>query len=321
MAVVTLACQAMATRFELVLHGDNPAALRAAAEEAVDTIEKLEDQLSLYRSWTEIAHLNARAAIEPIKVSPPVFALLKHARSLSAETGGVFDITIAPLVRCWGFMHGTGRVPTANQIAEACAQVGMNLVELNESEFTVRFLKPGVMLDLGAIGKGYAIDRALDVLREAGIANALLHGGTSTVYALGRPPGADYWQVALDRPPHMTAHLEGFPATIPLRDEALSVSASWAKAFQAEGKSFGHLLDPRTGAPSTAAVLAAVILPSATETDALSTALLVGGHAGHQKLVGSRPAIRTVLVLNTSDGLQLETHGLENRPPRTSKTI
>src|SRR5262245_50133967 len=101
---VTLARHAMATRFELVLHGTDPVALRAAGEEALNEIERIEELLSLYRNTSEIAHINARAAREPVRVSPPVFRLLEQARQLSEETGGAFDITIAPLVRCWGFM-------------------------------------------------------------------------------------------------------------------------------------------------------------------------------------------------------------------------
>src|SRR6185436_12336620 len=104
MPPVTLACNAMATRFEIVLHGDNPVALRAAGEEALREIERLEAQLSLYRPASEIFHLNARAAREPVKVSPALFALLQRAKRLHEETDGAFDITIAPLVRCWGFM-------------------------------------------------------------------------------------------------------------------------------------------------------------------------------------------------------------------------
>jgi thiamine biosynthesis lipoprotein len=310
MRAVTLACQAMATRFEMVLHGDDPARLRAVGEEALDEIEKLEDQLSLYRSWSEIAHLNARAASEPVRVTPPLFALLQQARKLAFETQGSFDVTIAPLVRCWGFMHGGGRIPAPEQIAAARQLVGMHLIELNETDFTVRFSRPGVMLDLGAIGKGYAIERAVEVLLEGGLTSALVHGGTSTVYALGSPPGAEHWRVAIEPPPEAAGRLEGFPSDVALKDEALSVSAIWAKAFRAEGKTFGHLLDPRTGQPAAGAVLSAVALPSATETDALSTALLIGGREGHQNLTHRRPGIRTLLVLKSDDGFHVESQGM-----------
>src|SRR5438309_271553 len=111
MPSVTLARDAMATRFEIVLQGENPVSLRAAGEEALDEIARLENQLSLYRPTSEIAHLNARAAHEAVRVSPGVFALLQQARQLSEESGGAFDITIAPLVRAWGFMGGSGELP------------------------------------------------------------------------------------------------------------------------------------------------------------------------------------------------------------------
>src|SRR5881409_1776090 len=119
MQTVTLARHAMGTRFELVLHGENPAALQAAGEAALDEIARLENQLSLYRPGSEIAQLNARAARESVRVTPEVFALLQHAQRLHAGTEGAFDITIAPLVRAWGFMHNAGRMPTETELASA----------------------------------------------------------------------------------------------------------------------------------------------------------------------------------------------------------
>ena len=175
------------------------------------------------------------------------------------------------------------------------------------------------MLDLGAIGKGYAIERAAEVLREAGVTSALLHGGTSSVQALGHPPDAESWKIAIEQPeasdggsgdvrafaagasPFVTRHSS--PVTSPrlaghsaLCDEAMSVSAVWGKCFQAEGKTYGHVLDPRTGQPATGTALAAIVLPSATETDALSTALLTLGAPGHEAIANLRPGMRTLLV-------------------------
>ena len=175
----------MATRFEIVLHGENPASLRAAGEEALAQIEQLEAQLSLFRAGSEIAHLNARAAQGPSRVTPGLFALLQQAQKLCEESGGAFDITIAPLVRCWGYKGGEGRLPRPEEVAEARSKVGMALVRLNPADLTVQFAREGVMLNLGAIGKGYAVERAAEVLREAGVTSALIHGGTSTVQALG----------------------------------------------------------------------------------------------------------------------------------------
>src|SRR5262252_3341788 len=130
MAVVTLARHAMATRFEFVLHGENPVSLRAAGEEALEEIDQLESRLSLYRPSSEIAHLNARAAFEPVRVTPALFSLLEQAKRLSEESHGAFDITVAPLVRCWGFMSGKGRKPLPKELDQARAVVGFHLVEL-----------------------------------------------------------------------------------------------------------------------------------------------------------------------------------------------
>jgi thiamine biosynthesis lipoprotein len=310
----------MATRFEVLLCGEDLTRLRAAGEEALDEIERLENQLSLFRPASEIAHLNARAALEPIRVSPALFSLLKQARALSEVTGGAFDITVAPLVRCWGFMEGSGRVPNPDQLAQACALVGTHLVQLNEPDLTVQFSKTGVMIDLGAIGKGYAIDRAAEILREVGVTSALLHGGTSSIYAVGSPPNADHWLVGIENPCARGQPLAGEPgsarstapliASVPLKDESLSVSANSEKFFEAGGKTFGHVLDPRTGEPSSKALLAAVILPLATETDALSTALLTLGASGSSLLSSIRPTVRTLVIDRYNDELYYHTNGI-----------
>ena len=308
MTRIMLALNAMATRFELVLHGDNATRLRAAGEAALKEIERLEARLSLYRPTSEIARVNGLAAREPVRVSPSVFALLQHARRLQVESGGAFDITVAPLVRCWGFMHGTGRLPEPAEIELARACSGMAHVMLDEQNYSVRFDKEGVMIDLGAIGKGYAIDCAAEILREAGVNSALVHGGTSTVYGIGAPPDADGWKIAIDAAPGQPSS----EITVLLRDNALSVSAVWGKCFEAEGKKFGHVIDPRSGWPVNNAVQAAAVLASATETDALSTALLVLGFEGHDAISRLRPQMRTLIVAQAEQGFRMEGRGMNN---------
>jgi thiamine biosynthesis lipoprotein len=270
--------------------------LRAAGEEALAEVERLDQQLSLYQPTSEIARLNADAAHEWVRVTPALFELLQHAQKLSRETGGAFDITVAPLIRCWGFMGGGGHLPQPAAVEEAKAKVGMHLVELDEQNFSVHFARDGVMLDLGAIGKGYAIDRAADRLREAGVTSAILHGGTSTVYAIGTPPETEAWKVAIEYPAENPADQPPVLAMITLNNEALSVSAVWGKSFQSGGATYGHVIDPRSGQPVTGAALAAVALPSATETDALSTALLTLGARGLGQITGLRSGIRNLVV-------------------------
>lgn len=308
MTTVTLARHAMATRFELVLHGESPASLRAAGEEALDEIERLAAQMSLYDARSEISRINALAARGPVRVEPTLFRLLQQARELSRESEGTFDITVAPLMRCWGFMGGTGQLPTDDEAATARAVTGMHLVTLNEADFTIQFARSGVMLDLGSIGKGYAIGRAVEFLVEAGVQSALLHGGTSTVYALGAPPGEAAWKVAIEHPgantdaraaavsAGMLPPAEPILSVVSLHNESLSVSAVWGKSFTVGGQVFGHVIDPRAGRPVTGALLAAVVLPSPTETYALSTMLLTLGTDGLGRLAALRPGARALVL-------------------------
>lgn len=282
----------MATRFELVLYGDEPARLRAAGEGALQEVEVLDRQLSFYRTDSDISWINAGASREPVKVEPQLFRLLQRAAELSRATQGAFDITVGPLMRAWGLTGEEGKVPSAEELAQVRELVGMSHVCLNEMDSTIRFDSDSVEIELGAIGKGYAIERAVEALQESGVGSALIHGGTSTIYGLGAPPDADAWTVGI-RDPGTGQALE---QAVNLRDSALSVSAVHGKSFTREGREYGHVIDPRTGEPSAAARLTAVWGPSPTDADALSTALLVLGQPGISVLEAAFPEYQTLVL-------------------------
>lgn len=285
---VRVARHAMATRFEVALHGGRPEALRAAAEEALDEVERIENLISLYRPRTDIGRINAQAGGSPVRVSPETFSLLERARTLSDSTDGAFDITAGPLVRAWGFHGGTGRLPEPGAVVNAMERIGWARVVLDAASYSVLLKVPGAMLDLGALGKGYALDRAAERLREAGVESAMLHGGTSTIVAIGAPPDRAEWPVALAGGPNGEQGM-----TVGLRDDSLSVSAGWGRSFMdADGRLLGHVLDPRTGCPVSGTRMAAVALSSAADSDALSTALLVLGESGRDRLASRFPGIR-----------------------------
>ena len=320
----------MATRFEVALHGEDPVSLRAAAEEALDEVERLESRLSLFRPSSDISRVNAMAAVEPVRVEAQVFQLLLLAQQFHRETSGTFDITIAPLMRCWGLMGGMGRLPDKESIDAARAKVGMEHLILREDDLTVQFDQPGMMIDLGGIGKGFGLECAVEVLWEAGVTSALLHGGTSTIYALGSPPEADMWEVAIELPEagevrkesvrvreeDSTQESESLLTVVPMKDEAMSVSAVHGKSFSVEGTVYGHVLDPRIGRPVQGASLAAVVLKSATATDALSTALLTLGFSEYSRLSSGRPDMRYLLLDVAGSGNQkrFESRGINPEP-------
>jgi len=305
---VILARQTMGTRFEFVLYGDDPTHLQAAGEEALDEISRLNSELGFHQPGSEIARLNSHAAKGPVKVSPLLFDLLRQSIDLNHKTEGTFDITVAPLIICWGLATGEGRFPEPEEVKEAMELVGSDRLQLNESDHTVAFDREGVMLDLGSIGKGLALDIAAEWLQEAGIQNALIHGGTSTVYAIGSPPDADAWSVGVVKPedgPTLStetpAEDENLLATVQLKDESLSVSAIWGKSFEKDGRTYGHVIDTRIGEPVSGAYLSAVIHPNATESDALATALLTLGEPGPDLISKSFPDARTLIALPTGD--------------------
>ena len=254
---------AMATRFEIVVDDD------AAAEAALAEIVRLESRLSAFQAASDISWINAHASTRAVKVEPRLFALLQRCVELSAATDGAFDITVGPLMRAWNFKGETGALPSPGRLADARARVGYRHLHLDPSDSTIRFARDGMSIDLGAAGKGYAIDQAIAILREHGVTSALLHGGTSSVHAIGRAAAGEPWRIAWTVPTGSSRILE-------LDDGALSVSAPHGKSFRHLGQEYGHVIDPRTGWP-TAARSAVVTGPGSLECDALSTALLVHG--------------------------------------------
>jgi FAD:protein FMN transferase len=306
---------AMATRFDLALYGDSLTELKAVAEEALDEIERLDFQLTVHQSSSEMSRLNALAAQRPVKVEPTLFRLLLQCQQLHRDTGGTFDISIGALLDCWGFRQGSGSEPTASALAQARACSGMHLVELNEAESTVWFRCPGVKLDLGAIGKGFAVEQAVQLLREHGISSGMINGGTSTLYAIGQPPEGDYWQIAIGnqfsinkmyQSERMTAPPDKLPpspyGTIGLADEALSVSSITGKCFTANNTILGHILDPRLGRPVSGVEIAAITSPSAAESDALSTAVLVSGPGRWQNILALQKGLRGLIAGRNPEG-------------------
>jgi thiamine biosynthesis lipoprotein len=315
---VRAAIDAMATRFEILVYGTHPPALRAAAEEALAEVRRLESRLSFYRPDSEIARLNQRGGTEPVRILPEVWTLLERAVALGRATDGAFDITVAPLLEAWGFAGGTGHRPDPETLHSARNRVGLQYLRFDRLTWSVSFEKPGMRVDLGGIGKGYAIEQAVEILRDAGVTSALIHGGTSTAYGLGAPPEAEAWQVAIEPPPELRRPDAPPLAVVSLRDRALSVSAVWGRAFtDAEGL-HGHVIDPRTGQPVSRAVLAAVVTRSPTDADALSTALLVLGAEGLNLLARQWPDLQALVLGRCAGQWHVQTRGLTPHPAYTT---
>jgi len=292
-SLVRVSRRAMATTFEVALPFGTPDAV-AAAEAALDVIDSVEDQLTVFRDSSEVVCLNAKAAAESVPVSESLFRLLETCAAISLETGGAFDPATGAMTKAWGFYRREGRVPPPAERTAAMHVSGMRHVVLDPEARTVKFRRPGLELNFGSIGKGYALDLAADLLRrEWGIRSALLHGGGSSVYGLGHPPGQpDGWKIDLQHPTDETRTI----GSVHLKDEGLGTSAATFQFFEHNGKRFGHVLDPRTGRPAEGTAAATVVAPSAAEADAWSTAAFVLGIDGSRPLFLSRPRLGAVLL-------------------------
>ncbi|MEW6355152.1 MAG: FAD:protein FMN transferase [Planctomycetota bacterium] len=289
--VVKLARPAMATEFEILLWGEDRSYLRSVGEEALDEIEAVERKLSLFVPTSDIAAVNARAARQPVRVAAEVFDLLKRAVALSRESGGAFDITTAPLSRCWGFHAREGRIPTEEEIAEASSLVGADNIFFCEYSKSIRLAKVGMSIDLGGIGKGYAVERAAGIVREHDVPGGLIHGGTSTIYAIGAPPDREGWPIGIVNPLDPTERL----AVVHLKDQALSTSRGTGKCFEVGGRRYGHILDPRTGYPAEGILSATAICPSPTDADALSTAFAIFGIEETKRYCDDHPSAGAIV--------------------------
>lgn len=293
-ALLRFSRRAMATTFEVIFPFGTPGA-SASATAVLDAVDCLEDQLSVYRQESEVSRLNKSAFQTPVQVEDNLFHLLSLAESLSWATAGAFDVAVGALIKAWGFFQRQGQVPTAEELAEVRTRSGMQHVVLDAEKRLVHFLRQSLEINVGSIGKGYALDRALAILQQHQVASALLQGGHSSILALGHEPGGNQgWSVGL-RHPVATARRLG---VWQLRDRALATSAATFQHLSYNGRKLGHILDPRSGWPAEGILGATVTAATAAEADALATAFFVLGVEGARVYCQAHPGIGAVLLPN-----------------------
>jgi thiamine biosynthesis lipoprotein len=265
---------AMGATYSVVLYGHDRAEMDAAVNAAFAEVARLDALLSNYRAVSEWSEMNRRAAIEPVRVSPELFRLLTACMAYSRESEGAFDIAVGPLMKLWGFYKGTGRLPRQEEVAAVLPSVGYQHVHLDANNQTVRFDRAGVELDPGGIGKGYAVDRMVDVLRQRGFQSAMVTGSASAIYGMGAPPDEPRgWLVGIKDPRNARRTVD----EVFLKDMSLATSGSYEKFFRAEGRTYAHIMDPRTGFPASASGSVSVVAPRAIESEAWAKPYFING--------------------------------------------
>ncbi|MGE5734680.1 MAG: FAD:protein FMN transferase [Acidobacteriota bacterium] len=267
---------AMGATFSVALYGSDQAAMNQAIDAAFEEAHRLDALLSNYRTASEWSRINREAATSPVAVSPELFHLLSDCIEYSRASDGTFDLTVGPLMRAWGFFGGSRHVPSPQQIRESLELVGYRHVQLNTRKRTVRFDRPGVEIDPGGMGKGYAVDRMVEILRARGIRNALVAASGSSIFGLGHPPEEPRgWPISIADP---WDHRKN-AAQVFLKDLSLSTSGSYEKSFRIGGRRYSHIMDPRRGVPADSAVQVTIIAPRAIDSEIWAKPYFIQGRA------------------------------------------
>jgi len=295
----------MNTIFTVHLVGVDRPQAQACFETVFDEIDRIEATFSRFRPSSEISRINRYAARGPIVTDPEVFQVLSAAHTLSAATGGAFDITVGRLTRVWGFAEGQRQLPPAVELVAAQESVGWHNLELDATWRTVCFTRPGMELDLGAIAKGYAVDCAAAMLRRVGV-TAWIDAGSSSIAATDAGPG-DGWQVSVAHPVDPSQSI----CEVLLGGRALSTSGVREQSFEVNGRIYSHLIDTATGnTPATTrqqVLQVTVLAPDSLLADALSTALFLLGPDRASGVMDSFPECSALWVLSQAGGIRCET--------------
>lgn len=293
--------RAMACQFAVFLDADRRDQLDAASR-VLQSVHDLETMMTVYRPEGPMVRANAIAADSDVVLEDTLFKVVALACRIAEETDGAFDPTTGPLVELWRGARESGQVPDDLEVQRVRESGYLEHVVVDTRAKSIRFERPGVELNLGGIGKGFALDRIAEELQESGVDSYLLHGGHSSLLARGRHAGHAGWPVGIRNPLFPSRRL----ATLLLGERAMSTSGSGVESFRIGGRRFSDILDPRTGWPAEGMLSVTVLAETAAEADALSTAFFVGGVEFAKGCCDNRPGVSALLIPAPRRGQTLE---------------
>ncbi len=302
----------MGTIARIVAVGMDEAVAAECIEAGFSELVGVDELMSDYKEDSEISRVNRDAGREAVEVGEAVFEVLERSVEFSEKTGGVFDITVGPLVDLWRAAGEGGRMPTEEDIAEAEAKVGYDKLKLDAAKRTVRFAVDGMRLDLGGIAKGYAIDKAVVAMREKGAIGGMVDVG-GDIRCFGAPPrGRGEWMVGLQNPSISKADTSGqLVLTLKLADKAVATSGDYRRFVLIDGKRFSHIVNPVAISAAGELVSVTIIAASALEADALATAVSVLGSEKGLELVEKSEGVEAILIPVGDEGKIIKSSGAE----------
>jgi thiamine biosynthesis lipoprotein len=286
---------------------------KRCAEAAFAEIEEVEKRMNYHKSDSEISELNRDGFRRAVKVSKPTYEVLQRSIEFSELSCGAFDVTVGPLVDLWHSAQDANSIPNDAELQQARSKVGYDKLILDANETSVRFAVDGMRVDLGGIAKGYALDKAVEAMQKGGaVGGMVIIGGEIQCFGLPQE-GQNKWRIGLQDPDEAK---DGFDAGTPLlvlnlTDAAVATSGHYRRFVTIGGKRYSHIVDPKNGHSSESLASVTVICPSATDADALSTAVTVMGKEKGLALIEQMPGVEAILITPAPEFKQIQTTGAE----------
>lgn len=281
----------MGSRFDITLVGKDSITANAHIDTAVAEIIRIEKLISSWDENSQTSEINRKAGITPVKVDPELYGLINNAISISKLTDGAFDISYASMDRIWKFDGRMTIMPSDEEIAASVAKVGFQYIVLDKENSTVFLKLKGMKIGFGAIGKGYAADKAKSLLIEKGVSSGIINA-SGDMNTWGKQPNGNEWKVAITNPLDKNKVF----ALLPITNGAVVTSGNYEKYVNFNGKRYSHIIDPRTGYPSSGIISVTVFAPKAELADALATSVFVMGIEAGLDRINQLPKVECIII-------------------------
>lgn len=298
----------MGTQFEITVVSQNEDIGYINIEEAVSEIERIEKLISSWDDESETSLINKNAGIKPVKVSYELFHLIERAIRISAITDGAFDITYASMDNIWKFDGSMDRLPPESQIKNSVSKIDYTKIQLDASERTVFLPDEGMKIGFGAIGKGYAADKAKDFLISKGVKAGLINA-SGDLTSWGTKATGEKWMIGIANP----LSRDKVFSWLPIVESSVATSGNYEKFIEFNGERYSHIIDPRTGYPTKGIQSVSIFARDAELCDALATAIFVMGKDSGLHLINQIGGVEVVLVdsdnrIHKSSGIAFDTN-------------
>ncbi len=302
----------MGSLLNISIYSESDDRAERAMEKAFNEVDRLDWLMSNYKNDSELSRINREATDRPVACNGELISIIEESIRFSNITRGGFDITVSPLVKLWGFYGNadgdiTGNVPSEDELKKIIPSVSYKNIKIdvldsdNWSDRTIFFKNRKTQIDLGAIGKGYAVDKAAEVLKKAGITSGLINFA-GNIYAFGSPPGRKDWVIGLKDP----TNSDNIKGAFRIKERAVATSGDYERFFIIDNKKYAHIIDPRTGMPVRSMLSVTIVSEDATTADALSTGVFVLGPIDGIELIESLDGVEGILIFEDRNGNVVE---------------